>query len=508
MENDTNPHIASIQKNLDPDPQLSDYDESNLWGELEDCCESEERYDPQTAANSKGLLFPICIGDIIHHPEGRYQILHRLGKGAYSVVWLARDLKQNICFAFKVMVAGSIGEKEFLNQHLLKKAPQLRSSRLNLYKDTFLLPSPYNATGKPPTVFHRVLILPLEGPSLSEGQVEFDRSLRSRMAAAKSLLQTLRDLHQAGFVHSGMCGPCARPGAIEYPQKKRRRILKQILSLDIALGNVLWTIDPTFIKDITVDPVKALGAPTERMRLLDGEGRKSGHRAMPVKFPCRHLSREVCLADFGILLPADKTTVQYKLQGTPEYIAPERFHGHNPSPASDMWSFMAIFVYLYLGEMAFPNESSCGGGPERYLYCTWENLGPLPAKWKTATPPVDDISYAPQSEAVGPNPPESRFPSRLREDWTKTVTDRSAYHSAKAKSSGDADVIRMAKRLKEELRVKKEAEAHALKVIHSVFRYEPSHRLTAEQLLASPDWIKLMKLCGVEEGGGVWKRDV
>ncbi|KAI7773679.1 hypothetical protein LA080_010082 [Diaporthe eres] len=408
METDTTPHIASIQKNLDPDPQLSDYDESNLWGELEDCCESEER--------------------------------------------------------------------------------------LNLYKDTFLLPSPYNATGKPPTVshrvllpspynatekpptvFHHVLVLPLEGPSLSEGQIEFDRSLRSRMATAKSLLQTLRDLHQAGFVHS-----------------------------DIALGNVVWKIDPTFIKDIptfikdiTINPVKALGAPTERMRLLDGDGRKSGHRVVPVKFPCQHLGREVSLADFGILLPADKTTAQYKLQGTLEYIAPERFHGHNPSPASDMWSFMVIFVYLYLGERAFPNRSSCGGSPERYLYYTWENLGPLPAKWKTATPPVDGISYAPQSEAAGPDPPKTKFPSRLREDRTKAVAGRSVYHSAKAKSSGDADVIRTAKRLEEELRVKKEAETHALKVIHGVFRYEPSHRLTAEQLLVSPDWIKLMKLCGV-----------
>lgn len=147
--------------------------------------------------------------------------------------------------------------------------------------------------------------------------------------------------------------------------------------------------------------------------------------------------------------------------------------------------------------MAFPNRSLCCGSPQRYLYCTWENLGPLPAKWKTATPPVRDISYAPQSAAVGPDPPKSTFPSRLREDWTIAVTNRSAINSAKAKSSGDADMIRRAKRLEEELRVKKEGEAHALKVIHSVFRYEPSHRLTAEQLLASPDWIKLMQLCGV-----------
>jgi serine/threonine protein kinase len=77
---------------------------------------------------------------------------------------------------------------------------------------------------------------------------------------------------------------------------------------------------------------------------------------MPVKFHCQNLSTEFCLADFGILLPADKAAVQRKLQGTPEYIAPERLHGHDPSPVSDMWSFMATFVYLYLGETVFPGR--------------------------------------------------------------------------------------------------------------------------------------------------------
>lgn len=498
METNAKPHIASIQKNFDPDPPLSESDEDNLWGELEDCCESEEQYDPDPA-DSKGALCPICIGDIIHYPEGRYEIVHRLGKGAYSVVWLARDLKRNVCVAFKVMVAGSIGEKEFLNQHLPKKALHRDIPSLNVYKDTFLLPSPYNTTGEPPTIFHRVLILPLEGPSLREGLLHFDRSLRSRMAAAKSLLEALRDLHQAGFVHSGMCGPYTPPDTTTILSlKETYGILMQSLLLDIAVGNILWKIDPVFLQDIMANPIKALGAPTQRMRLTEGEGLKSGHRVVPVTFPRQKLGTEVCLADFGILLPADNTAVQYKLQGTPEFLAPERFHGRDPSPASDMWSFMAIFVHLYLGSTAFPNVSRWQSGrPEVYLYSIWENLGPLPAEWKTPTTPEYGISYTSQSDALGPDPPESRFPSRVREDWTEAVTGRLEAYSARAKTSEDPDWARTARRLKEELRVKEAAETHTLKVIHSVFRYEPGHRLTAEQLLADPDWIKLMKLCSV-----------
>lgn len=256
------------------------------------------------------------------------------------------------------------------------------------------------------------------------------------------------------------------------------------------------------MQDITADPIKALGAPTDRMRLTECEGLTSGHRVVPVSFPRQKLRSEVCLADFGILLPADKPTVRYKLQGTPEYLAPERFHDHDPSPASDMWSFMVIFVYLYLGKFAFENIafSHVSGTPDVYLYSIWENLGPLPAKWETPMTTeygTYGITYASQSEALGPDPPKSSFPNRLREDWAKAITGRLDAYSEKAKTSEDPHWARAASRLKEELEIKKEAEKHTLKVIHSVFRYEPGHRLTAEQLLAEPDWIKLMELSGV-----------
>lgn len=265
---------------------------------------------------------------------------------------------------------------------------------------------------------------------------------------------------------------------------------------DIALGNVLWKIDPAFVQDINANPVKALGAPTERMRLTDGEGLQSGHRVMPVKIPRENLSRKVCLADFGIMLSANKTKFRYKLQGTPEFLTLEHFHDRDPSAASDMWSFMVIFVYLYLGTQAFPN-TSLNWMPGGDLRSIWENLGPFPAEWKTATTPEYGVSYATHPDDLGPDPPKSKFPSKLREDWTKHVTSRLETYSRMAKNGGDDEVARTAKRLKEELRVKKEGEAHALKVIHSVFRYKPGCRLTAEQLLTDPEWIKLMDLCGV-----------
>lgn len=106
---------------------------------------------------------------------------------------------------------------------------------------------------------------------------------------------------------------------------------------------------------------------------------KRGHRVIPPRFPLKKiLGSQVTLADSGLLLPADKTTVEYKLQGTAAFIAPERFHGHDPSPASDPWSSMAVLVYLYLGEEAFPNTKLRGKNSMVFLHSIWENLGPLP----------------------------------------------------------------------------------------------------------------------------------
>lgn len=214
--------IATIDKSELRDHELS-YDipkHEDLLCEIEVECEQDTQYVPQEKGTGQhflypkgpfGLAYPICIGDRINHSGHSYEIVHRLGMGAYSVVWLARDLKNNESVALKVMVEGVDGEKEFSNQNLLKAAASLEGSGLNLYQDTFLLESPYNETrkdGKPP-MFHRVLVLPLAGPSLDSYQMRFERSLRSRMAAMKSLLEALRDLHKAGFVHGGLSAlPC------------------------------------------------------------------------------------------------------------------------------------------------------------------------------------------------------------------------------------------------------------------------------------------------------------
>jgi hypothetical protein len=50
-----------------------------------------------------GGFHPTVIGDTFDN--GRYEVVHKLGHGAYSTTWLARDKKRNHYVALKIVVA-------------------------------------------------------------------------------------------------------------------------------------------------------------------------------------------------------------------------------------------------------------------------------------------------------------------------------------------------------------------------------------------------------------------
>lgn len=270
------------------------------------------------------------------------------------------------------------------------------------------------------------------------------------------------------------------------------------------MGNALRKLGPSLLQEITASPNQAFGSPPQRCRLDEGEGLEVGDRVIPAEFPRQRLSSEVILSDFGLLLQVDKTAVENKFRGAPGFIAPERCHGSDPSQASDLWGFTTVFVYLYLGSHPFPGgQGHVSGDTIRQLLNTRDHLGPLPARW--ATLGVDlGISkkdkkalYAPQGEMDLGDPPASKFAGRLRDDWQKRVAAR--LNTAR-KDSADGKQLsnpRSVEWFEHELRAKEEAEPHALKVIHSIFRYQPEQRLSAERLLGDSDWLQLMKACGV-----------
>ncbi|TFK77192.1 hypothetical protein BDN72DRAFT_890958 [Pluteus cervinus] len=67
----------------------------------EECilCFPAEKFDEYRT----GGYHPIHLGDYMH--DGRYEILHRLGAGASSTVWLAKDNSLQINVCMKVLTA-------------------------------------------------------------------------------------------------------------------------------------------------------------------------------------------------------------------------------------------------------------------------------------------------------------------------------------------------------------------------------------------------------------------
>ena len=81
---------------------------------------------------------------------------------------------------------------------------------------------------------------------------------------------------------------------------------------------------------------------------------KQGELVKPVNVPESLLTDTVYLGDFGSAIKGG-TKVKLKMLSPPDIVfhAPEQFHNVDPSFASDMWSYMCLFIELYLGSLSF-----------------------------------------------------------------------------------------------------------------------------------------------------------
>ncbi|KAI0542247.1 kinase-like domain-containing protein [Xylaria digitata] len=310
--------------------EASDYGDSVDWdsdeaGEIEINAEPIERY------HSGCMYYPVCVGEVL---DGRYRIVHKLGHGGFSTVWMAHDLRKEKTVALKILVSGKDGETEFLAQNkinqILGSAPYIVT-----FCDTFQVSG---AGGD----HHYILVMRLLGPNLDTRFRE--ASMAARMSAARQLLIALKTLHHVGIVHR-----------------------------DLNRGAVMWEITQIDKYDKATQ-YQHFGRP-QKLDLTNHTW-KPGDLVRPMTIPPESIGSAVYLGDFGMTVPAG-ASVDYKLQTPAMYCAPERYHDKNPSFASDMWSYMCIFAALYLGFDPF-----YGPGGDRIMSLWVNTLGPFPLSWK------------------------------------------------------------------------------------------------------------------------------
>lgn len=364
-----------------------------------------------------GYFYPVRIGDIFNE---RYQIVHKLGRGGFSTVWLAHDQKTEEDVALKILGSAKFTADEY--EAHLKVAQRVQDcTRIVLCQDSFVL----NRTNGNVICRHIVLVLPLRGPSLSTILQDIKRPVAYRMSAAQQLLQAVASIHSAGLVHR-----------------------------DIGLPNVVCGLSVDLGKMRTQDKYKLLGRPRKARALVQND-HVVGELVAPANFPSEILSPDIYLCDLGILIEAG-TSVPNKLQSPPGYCAPELFHNFEPSFASDMWSYMVVFLHLYTEHSVFYGPGFAGK-----LGSIVKRVGILPLEWKGSYSASD-----------------------------KDAVQASWYGNGQAKYS----LTEFLDQHRPDIGAGEKA--LALSVIRQVFRPRPEERIEASELLESEDFKTLMSLYG------------
>ncbi|KAG8157201.1 hypothetical protein KVR01_012909 [Diaporthe batatas] len=414
-----NPGSALTQESASVD--RGDFVGSDEEDEVEDESEDSLQY-------LYGLYYPVRIGDLFH--RDRYQIIHKLGRGGFSTVWLAHDRRDGKDVALKILSSSENAAKEYKIHEAIRQRVQGRS-RLVLFQDYFTLTWVDRSKTERK---HHVLVLPLHGPSLLTLLNTRNKPLSERMSAAKQILQAIATIHSAGLVHR-----------------------------DIVLGNVVCGLKVDLGKKSVNEKYQLLGRPRKAKALWEedpetGKDVILGELVAPATFPPALVGADAYLCDFGILVPAG-TSVRNKLQSQPVYCAPELFHNIEPSFASDVWSYMVLFLYLYTENSVF----AIGPGFAGVLNSIVDGVGLLPKEWKGRYEAYDK--------------------AKAKEAWYGRGSP------AKSMFSAFLDMHRP------DITAAEKALVHS--IIQQVFRPRPGDRVTAVGLMDNTDFKALMSIYGV-----------
>jgi serine/threonine protein kinase len=151
-----------------------------------------------------GGFHPMSIGD--EFAGGRYKVIHKLGFGGSSTVWLARDRQKEpgALVSLKAMRADASSKSpNDIPEIYVPSSFQVHcNGDLQTVEDNFRLEGPNGE--------HQFIVSPLAGPSVlamsdCPGRVSGSRRLRGDLArkVAKHTAKAIYGMHTEGFVHGG-----------------------------------------------------------------------------------------------------------------------------------------------------------------------------------------------------------------------------------------------------------------------------------------------------------------
>ncbi|KAJ5543912.1 kinase-like protein [Penicillium frequentans] len=302
-----------------------------------------------------GGYHPIQIGDHFH---GRYRVVHKLGHGSYSTVWLARDEKSNKYVALKVCTASANPkEAEILSTLTRPRCLPVNHPGMEMVPsilDRFIIRGPNGHHACYVTTPARASLAGVkDGSWIRLFQLDVARSL------AAQLVLVMDYVHTQGIVHG-----------------------------DLHLGNILLKTTPDFDQLSLTQLYEKYGAPeSDPVVRLDGNPLVSGvpsHGIFPIWLG--KASEEITLSETRILLADFSESFFHAKEQRYESRAPlvnrppeARFEPSDSlSFSSDIWT-LACTIWtmiaqrpLFEGFLATDDDMTC-----EHV----DTLGVLPLEW-------------------------------------------------------------------------------------------------------------------------------
>ncbi|KAL9022402.1 MAG: hypothetical protein Q9185_000443 [Variospora sp. 1 TL-2023] len=306
-----------------------------------------------------GGYHPVRLGDAFS--DGRYRVVHKLGWGSYSTVWLAKDQYTNFHVALKIIVGQEgVSTNESRILRLLKQHHACADSPPGAHfvselLDEFIIDGPNGP--------HVCLVIEPAACSVAdskEGGIHWQFPLKAAREIAAKVIMGMDFIHRAGIVHGDL---------------HTRNIFFKISNVDrLSTGELYQRLHPPKerpIERIDKGPLGVSVPPYAVEPLWIGE-------------PCEHVTNtELMIADFGEAYIASEKTPQ--TLNTPVILCPPEALlkiGTIGMPA-DIWA-LACAIFEILGDRVLfecwpdPDATlteivSAIGQPSETLWKAWQN---------------------------------------------------------------------------------------------------------------------------------------
>ncbi|KAI1122750.1 kinase domain-containing protein [Nemania abortiva] len=386
-----------------------------------------------------GGYHPTRIGDTFHH--GRYEVVHKLGWGGYSTIWLARDKHLQRYVSLKILVAGesSKSTEGVILRMLASGGDPTHPGRrfIPLLLDEFSFDGPNG--------HHTCLVQEPAGCNISKSKedapgfmflVETARSIAAQLILGVSYLHSRGlchgDLHLRNFL---LCGPDINHFSPSELYERYRLDKAPIRRFDGAALEphappyAVYPMNTGMSADKVVDPI-------------------------------------IKISDYGTSFIVS-TETSPKLHTPALYLPPEDFFGEPITQAADIWT-LGVSLYEVLGER--PLFETFAWDRDDIMAEMVSTLGPPPARWWDA--------WENRKEFFEPDGSWVRNIKRICTPVSRPLHQRMwDMGRGETRETCQWDVERGEMRALEEL-------------LRGMMAYEPAERLTAEQLVASEYVVK------------------